>query len=138
MDRKTNSQIRKMLGLPKNGRLQVSFHGAGVCSVQRFVDGVLVEDIGVSENHIVHPVTVDTIDCTTGIYDTEFTITDYGMCMIIVYPYVRWENNTGCLDFGTARVRSWADMMHVREMIDNDTLCSDDGTVTITDILNRA
>lgn len=40
-----------------------------------------------------------TIDCTEGIYDTEYTCREYKDKIVVTRPFIRWENNTGSLDF---------------------------------------
>lgn len=39
------------------------------------------------------------INCTEGIYDTEYICREYKDRIVITRPFIHWRNNTGSLDF---------------------------------------
>jgi hypothetical protein len=79
-----------------------------------------------------------TINCTTGIYDTYYTIRDYGSKIIITAPYVHWTGNSGTLDFGKTKITNPRGMALIREMVASDHLVSDGNNPwTIDEVIER-
>jgi hypothetical protein len=81
------------------------------------------------------------IYCTCGIYDTVYTVRDYGSKIVITAPYVRWVNNNGSLDFAKTTVSDISGIALVRAMVDNDELVVDGvdnniGHLTMDDVIN--
>lgn len=67
-----------------------------------------------------------TIDCQTGIYNTEYTMRDYGSHLIVTAPYVKWQkSNCGTLDFTKTKITNAKTMQTVRTMFDNEELMND-------------
>jgi hypothetical protein len=75
-----------------------------------------------------------TIDATCGIYDTEYTLRDYGKKLVVTAPRIKWENNSGCLDFKKTTITNPDTMTVVRAMFAHDELVTDDD-VCLGDIL---
>ena len=75
------------------------------------------------------------IDVRCGIYDSEYTIRDYGDKITVKAPYIKWVDNSGNLDFVTTTVTHIAAMRVLRYMVEEDCLITDDGE-TIQDILD--
>jgi len=75
-----------------------------------------------------------TINCQCGIYDTEYTFVDRGDHITVQAPTIRWRNNSGSLDFCKFKITDAGRIETIRNMIENDTLISDDYTL-IDDIL---
>lgn len=76
------------------------------------------------------------IDVTTGIYDTEYTIRDYGTHIVVTAPFVNWDNNTGSLDFYKIRCDDPDDMAAIRIFAERDSLveeANNNGEVLILD-----
>jgi len=67
-----------------------------------------------------------TIDVTTGIYDTEYTMRDYGGKITITAPFVRWVNNSGSLDFRKTTVTNAKTMDVIRQMFNGGEMVNDD------------
>jgi hypothetical protein len=78
--------------------------------------------------------TKSTIDCTVGIYDTEYTFVDHGDYITVTEPIIKWTSNSGTLDFERHKITSDRKKSAIRNMIENDCLIDDDGT-PICDIL---
>ena len=66
--------------------------------------------------------TTTRINVITGIYDTEYTIRDYGSHIIVTEPFVNWHNNTGSLDFRKIRCDDPGDMAAIRIFAERDSL----------------
>ena len=66
------------------------------------------------------------IDVKCGIYETEYTIRDYGKKIVVTSPYIKWVNNSGNLDFTKITYKSAVAMKHLREMVENDCLVTED------------
>ena len=64
-----------------------------------------------------------TINVQCGIYDTEYTIRDYGKKIVVTLPYIRWDNNSGSLDFTKSTISDDAGMFLIRAMADQNTSC---------------
>jgi hypothetical protein len=75
------------------------------------------------------------IYCKTGIYDTQYTIRDYGAKIVVTEPYVRWENNSGSLDFRKTTITNPKTMIVIRGMAESEELVNDDQEV-LQDILD--
>jgi hypothetical protein len=75
-----------------------------------------------------------TIESTCGIYDTEYTLRDYGTKLIVTEPYIKWEQNTGCLAFEKTRVTNAKTMAVIRNMFADDELINDD-QICLSDVL---
>jgi len=70
---------------------------------------------------------IATIDCTTGIYETEYTLFDDNGEMVVKAPFIKWDNNnTGVLDFELMVVDKKA-QKYVKEMFESGELVDDDG-----------
>jgi len=67
-----------------------------------------------------------TIDCTTGIYETEYTLYDDNDQMVVKAPYIKWKNNTGILAFEKVVVGD-KERPYVKAMFDAYELVDDDG-----------
>jgi len=59
---------------------------------------------------------------TCGVYDTHYTVRDYGDKIVVSCPYIRWENNSGALGFKIHTVSTQQGMALVRAMVDNEEL----------------
>lgn len=70
-----------------------------------------------------------TISCKTGIYDTEYTIRDYGKKIVVTAPIIKWVDNSGSLDFFKTTVTHPKTMQVIRgmakrgEYVNNDPTC---------------
>jgi hypothetical protein len=80
--------------------------------------------------------TVSRIDVKTGIYDTEYTVRDYGTHIVVTAPYVRWSNNSGSLDFKKYKIEDTTDMQLIRNMIEMDQIYDDDSMRSMDDVIN--
>jgi len=76
-----------------------------------------------------------TIDVKCGIYDTCYTIRDYGSKMTIKAPYIKWTNNSGNLNFANRTITTPRGMAYLREMTASGELVTDD-TTTIDEVLS--
>jgi hypothetical protein len=80
------------------------------------------------------------IDVQCGIYDTEYTIRDYGKHIVITAPFIKWENNSGSLDFWKSKISNEISIKWIRQMVAEDTLCIDldnGAFITIEDIATK-
>jgi hypothetical protein len=81
------------------------------------------------------PIEVSTIDCKCGIYDTEYTMRDYGDKIMVTSPTVKWENNSGSLDFEKTTITNKRTIDVVRKMFEDEDLVNEDQEV-LQDILD--
>ena len=79
------------------------------------------------------------INCKCEIYDTEYTIRDYGSYIVVTAPYIRWCNNSGSLDFIKTRIDAEEPKTLIRTMADNGDIYvevrTNGGFLTLDDIL---
>jgi len=67
-----------------------------------------------------------TIDCTVDIWDTEYTMRDYGDRIILTVPITVWRNNSGTLNFQKIKLTKKTTMDIIRKMFDDQTLIYDE------------
>ena len=73
------------------------------------------------------------LDCKCGIYETEYTVRDYGCKIVVTAPYIKWEGNSGCLAFEKKTVVNDGYKAAIRDMCKTGELfCGDD---TMYDVL---
>ena len=78
-----------------------------------------------------------TIDCNVGIYNTEYTLTEHKDGSITVrQPFVRWENNSGSLDFQNRKIEAGKTAERVKQFFEKEELADDVG-MTLPDLLDR-
>lgn len=70
-----------------------------------------------------------TIDVKCGIYDTEYTIRDYGSKIVVTSPYIKWVNNNGGLSFAKTTLTNHQSLALVRKMVENDETIAEVNTV---------
>jgi hypothetical protein len=74
------------------------------------------------------------------IWETEYTVRDYGTHIIVTAPWTRWDGNTGTLDTHKVRVDNTPRMALIRGMVDRGELVTPDSTtdpvLTMQDVLD--
>ena len=75
------------------------------------------------------------LDCKCGIYATEYTVRDYGRKIVVTAPYIKWEGNSGCLDFGKKKVVDAYKKAVIRTMCKTGELFCGEECITMDDVL---
>ena len=79
------------------------------------------------------------IDVQCGIYETEYTIRDYGKKIVVTCPYVHWDSGSGSLDFAKNTVSTEQGLALVREMAEAGELiiaaATNCGCLTMDDVV---
>jgi len=74
-----------------------------------------------------------TIDCQTGIYDTEYTLVCHKDGSVTVKaPFIRWVNNSGSLDFTNTTIKAGKKAEFVKKFFEADELVIDDEGMFLT------
>jgi hypothetical protein len=74
-----------------------------------------------------------TIDCQTGIYDTEYTLTCHKDGSVTVrVPFIRWTNNSGSLAFTQVTIKAGKRAEVIKRFFADDTLVIDDSGCFLT------
>ena len=79
-----------------------------------------------------------TIDCQTGIYNTEYTLICHKDGSVTVKaPFIRWVNNSGCLDFIRTTIKARERAEFVKKFFEaNELVIEDDGMfLTLDDVI---
>jgi len=76
------------------------------------------------------------ISVKVGIYDTHYTVRDYGSYIMVQAPYVKWVGNSGSLDFKRIKITRPSDVEAIRIMADRDELWIPESNITLDDILS--
>ncbi len=74
-----------------------------------------------------------TISANVGIYDTEYTIRDYGSKIVVTAPIIRWIDNSGSLDFWKKTVTHPKTMQVIRSMAERGEYVNLDPTCETLD-----
>lgn len=81
-----------------------------------------------------------TINVQHDIWDTEYTVFDYGTHINVRRPITRWVNNSGSLCFERVRIDNADDMAAIRFFVANEVLIgsanNNAGFLTISDVLD--
>jgi len=68
------------------------------------------------------------IDCTVGIYDTEYTLTEHRNGTITVKaPQIKWTGNSGSLDFTRIKITKPSVIAEVKRFFREEILADDTG-----------
>jgi hypothetical protein len=75
------------------------------------------------------------IDCTCGIYNTEYQLMEHRDGSVSVkVPTIKWQNNSGNLGFDTCHVTKEPFISFTKDFFKKDCLCDDSGS-TLDEIL---
>lgn len=78
------------------------------------------------------------LDCTCGIYDTEYTLTSHRDGSVTVrIPYIKWTNNTGILEFRREKYSGNAAALIKKCFKDQTHMLDGYEFATLRDVLER-
>lgn len=85
------------------------------------------------------PKKVDYIDVECDIWQTRYTIKDYGHKIVVKAPFTRWCGSSGSLDFETITITDAPRMQSIRTFVERKSLLEQAnnqiGYLSIVDVL---